>query len=78
MQIEVFFELKEICFGEDYVLDKEETDTLIQNLLNGYFHGTDKEECKHDEVRICLHSVDDANDEEQGYYWVKFKAKGMD
>lgn len=69
------FELEEVCFGEDDVCNSSEVDEFIKDLLDIGFHCTDDENCDRDknEVRVCLHRLEGADDEDLGYYWIKLK-----
>lgn len=69
------FELEELQFGEDYVCSQKEIDIFIRHLIEIGFHCSDSIECSQDknEVRICLHRLEGANDEDRGYYWLKLR-----
>lgn len=71
------FELEELQFGEDYVCSQKQTDDFIKDLIGIGFHCSDSEECDRakNEVRICLHRLEGLDDEDLGYYWLKFKIK---
>jgi hypothetical protein len=69
------FELEEVCFGENDICNPKQVDKFIQDLLNIGFHCSDDEKCdkSKNEFRVCLHHLEGANDEDLGYYWLKFK-----
>lgn len=69
------FELKEVCFGENELLDKKTTDKLIKEILKAGFFASDNEDCNKDEIKLCLHHLDGEDGEDLGYYWLKFKIK---
>ena len=49
--------------GEDDKLNKNELEELIKEILSGAFCASDHEGCNKDEIRLCLHHLDGANDE---------------